>query len=52
MIKALTPILEGEYCEVELDNKIYKRVARYRADVGLYIVINNTEYYENEFNYD
>ena len=52
MVKALTPVSEGEYCEVEIDNKIYRRVARYRADVGLYIVINNKEYYEYEFNYD
>ena len=41
MIKALTPISEGAQCTVELDGKIYKRVVRYRRDVGLYIVINN-----------
>lgn len=51
MIKALTPISEGAQCTVELYGKIYKRVVRYRRDVGLYIVINNREYYEYEFNY-
>lgn len=51
-IKALTPVSEGEQCTVEIDGKIYKRVVRYRRDVGLYIVINNREYYEYEFNYD
>lgn len=51
-IKALTPISEGAQCKVEIDGKIYKRVVRYRRDVGLYIVINNREYYEYEFNYD
>ena len=51
-IKALTPISEGAQCTVEIDGKIYKRVVRYRRDVGLYIVINNIEYYEYEFNYD
>lgn len=52
MIKALTPIYEGAQCTVELDSKIYKRVVHYRRDVGLYIVINNREYYEYELNYD
>lgn len=52
ILKALTPVTEGEQCTVEVDGKIYKRVVRYRRDVGLYIVINNSEFYEYEFNYD
>lgn len=51
-IKTLSPVSEGSQCSVELDGKIYKRIVRFRRDVGLYIVINNREYYEYEFNYD
>ena len=39
-IFALTPLSEGAQCTVELDGKIYKRVVRYRRDVGLYIVMS------------
>lgn len=35
----------GEKITVEFDGKLYTRVVRDRRDCGMYIVINNEEFY-------
>jgi hypothetical protein len=46
---ALTPMYEGEQATFTINGKKYTRVVRYRQSDGLYVVVDNTEYYEYEF---
>lgn len=49
MIKYIAgEFFEGENVTIELDGKHYTRRVRYRSDCGLYIIINNTMYFEYE----
>jgi hypothetical protein len=45
--------IDGKWLEqntviVEINGKTYRRKVRYRKDCGLYIVIDNTMYFEYE----
>lgn len=46
---SLTPMFEGEKTTFTINGKKYTRVVRYRKSDGLYVVVDNTEYYEYEF---
>lgn len=43
--------IEGKKVTVSLCGRKYTRVFRYRRDCGLYIIINNTEYYLSEMEF-
>lgn len=52
MMRALTPMVEGCYCEVEINGTRYHRMVRWNKTDGLYIVIGNCKLFEYEFDYE
>lgn len=39
-------MLYGKHCDVMLENgKVYRRIARYSKEYGLYVMIANRRYY-------
>ena len=47
-VQALTPMIEGEEATILLNGVEYKRIVRFNKKVGLYVIINNRQYYEYE----